>query len=319
MVFNQRFLLILCFCLGIVALTLTYELSSSKRQTKTLTVSGTQEEERILEPSSSFYADEPSDSVTPTKPTPTTPASPISARAYVVGNVATGEIYLMRKPNLVLPVASMSKLITAIESIDQFTLGKVVTITEDTQDVPDSLKLRVGDKFTVAELLYPLLLNSSNSVAEALASTTDRIAFMDLMSSYAWEIGMPATFFADPSGLSPQNTSSANDFFALARYLHRLRPEILAITKNATSSLATTTEHGSYELTNTHPFARDPNFLGGKTGRTPAARDTMLTILNIYNRPIAIVVLASEDRRRDTLFLRDMTRELLSQTTASNF
>jgi D-alanyl-D-alanine endopeptidase (penicillin-binding protein 7) len=319
MVFNQRFLIILCFCLGIVALALTYELSNAERQDRILRVSGTEEQEIVLEPSSSFYTEDENGSSKTDKPTPTTSISPISAKAYVVGNVLTGEIYLMRKPNLVLPVASMSKLITAIESIDQFTLEKVVTINEDTQNVPDGIKLRIGDKFTVSELLYPLLLNSSNSVAEALASSSNRIAFMDLMSSYAWEIGMPSTFFADPSGLNPQNTSSANDFFALAKYLYKLRPDILAITRNATASLGTTTEHGSYEFTSTHPFAKDPDFIGGKTGRTPSARDTMLTIIKINNLPIAIVVLASEDRRRDTLFLRDMTRELLWQNTTPNF
>jgi D-alanyl-D-alanine carboxypeptidase len=52
-----------------------------------------------------------------------------------------------------------------------------------------------------------------------------------------------------------------------------------------------------------HPFVKDPNFLGGKTGHTPEAKDTMLTILMIKGQPIAIIVLSSDDRKADTDYL----------------
>lgn len=131
------------------------------------------------------------------------------------------------------------------------------------------------------------------------------------MSSYAWEIGMPSTYFDDPTGLSPRNISSASDFFALARYLYKLRPDILAITKYPTYSLSTTTERGGHELQSTHPFVNDPNFIGGKTGRTPQARETMLTMMMVKNRPIAFIVLSSEDRRSDTQYLINEVKRIL--------
>jgi D-alanyl-D-alanine carboxypeptidase (penicillin-binding protein 5/6) len=308
---NKKLYLLWALCLALIIIVLISKLSDYVNEKPELTVSKTENNTEPIETSSSFYSDEaPDQPSSKEKAVVVAQQSPVSARAYLVGNVLTGEILMMRRPDLVLPVASMSKLITAIESIDQFTLKKEFAITESELEVPDGHKFAPGEIFTVEEALYPLLLNSSNIVAEALASSSSRYAFMDLMSSYAWEIGMPATYFADPSGLSPTNVSSARDFFALARYLYKLRPDILAITKIQRISLATTTKHGYHDFISTHPFVNDPNFLGGKTGRTPSARDTMLTIMNVSGKPIAIIVLASEDRRKDTLFLLQQIKEL---------
>lgn len=305
---NKKLVLLWSLCITLIVIALSSKLYDDQKKTRELTISESPTKDEVIQTSSSFYEKPVEEKVVATKP-----ESPISARSYLVGNVETGEILMMRKPDLVLPVASMSKLITAIESIDQFSLKKEITITEDETLVPDSHRFTPGETFTVEELLYPLLVNSSNIVAEALASSTSRIAFMDLMSSYAWEIGMPSTYFADPSGLSPANVSTARDFFALAKYLYKLRPDILAITKIAKTSLATTTAHGYHEFISTHPFVYDQNFLGGKTGRTPSARDTMLTIINVSGKPISIIVLASEDRRKDTLYLLQLASELLGQ------
>ena len=143
------------------------------------------------------------------------------------------------------------------------------------------------------DLLYPLLLNSSNVAAEALASSTDRIKFLTLMSSYAWEIGMLSSYFADPSGLDSHNQASAKDLFSLAKYLMKFRPDIAELTRVKSLSVATTTDHGSHIFASIHPFINDANFLGGKTGRTEAAGETMLTMIKINGQSIAVIVLGS--------------------------
>lgn len=252
---------------------------------------------------------------TPTiPPTPTPPASPITARSYLVGNVETGEIYYERNSSLVLPVASMSKLITAIGATDKLSLNDPVTISPEAMNVEgDTSRLVVGEIFTAGELLYPMLLKSSNVAAEALASTANRAKFLELMSSYAWEVGMSSTYFADPSGLSPQNISTSRDFFALARYLYKSRPDILAITKTSQYNVATTTEHNAHQFVSIHPFIGDPNFLGGKTGHTPVAKDTLLTIMNIRGTPVAIIVLSSDNRKSDTAYLIGLIKTKLAR------
>ena len=168
--------------------------------------------------------------------------------------------------------------------------------------------IREGETYAAGELLYPLLMTSSNIAAEAFttsASSSDRAGFMSLMNGYSWEIGMPHAFFADPSGLDSKNAGTARGFLAMAQYLYKSRPDILAVTRTATTTFATTTDHGAHVLVNIHPFASDPRFLGGKTGHTNAALYTMLTILKIQNQPIAFIVLRSQDRTKDTALLVD--------------
>lgn len=234
----------------------------------------------------------------------------VSAEAYLVGDLVTGKILMQKDIDRVLPFASMSKLITALIAKRIYSATTTTTITKEMTDVPpDSSFLRAGETFTTEELLLALLMNSSNVAGEAIASTTDRNLFLSLMAEYSWEIGMPKSFLADPTGLSEKNSGTARGFFGLAQYLFREEPTILGITTIATTSFATTTEHGHHEITNIHPFVGDKLFLGGKTGHTNVAKDTMLTILNIDKHPIAIIVLRSDDRKYDTnLLIEELTQ-----------
>ncbi len=224
----------------------------------------------------------------------------ITANAYVVSNINSGEVYMEKNSSTVFPVASMSKLITAIAATDMFKRDMVVEVKQTEYELPpDHSNLIVGEKMTLEEMLYPMLLSSSNIAAESISRSKDRGEFLESMSSYAWEIGMPSAYFADPSGIDPHNAASARDIFALAQYLYKFRPDVLSITRINTFDLATTTDHGSHSIHNIHPFVMDENFLGGKTGRTPEAGETMLTILNIGEEPIAFVVLKSDLGQRE--------------------
>ncbi|MEI6304887.1 MAG: serine hydrolase [Candidatus Taylorbacteria bacterium] len=242
----------------------------------------------------------------------------ISALAYIAANVETGEIYVERNSSEVLPVASMSKLVTAFAATDILAASTSITISKFAADVPpDGSGIREGETYTLDEILYPLLLDSSNIAAEALSSsTTKRSKFLELMSSYAWEIGMSSAYFADPSGVSSHNAASAFDLLALAKYLYKFRPDILALTRTYMYEVSTTTEHDSHTFVSTHPFVNDVNFIGGKTGRTPEAGDTMLTIMNVGGNPVAIIVLGSNYNTRaiDTRKILDtVTRMIKTQ------
>lgn len=230
----------------------------------------------------------------------------ITAKSYLVGDVNTGKIYFEKNSNVYMPVASMSKLITAFVATDLFATSTTISITEQAiLAPPDSSNMVVGDRFSLSEILYPLLLNSSNVAAESISESSDRFSFLESMNSYAWEVGMPTSLFADPSGVSPGNGASARDVFGLAKYLFNFRKDILDLTRNSNYNLATTTEHGSYEFVSTHPFVNDPRFIGGKTGRTPEAGETMMTIMKIKDKNIAFIVLGSQfgNREGDTRLL----------------
>lgn len=247
----------------------------------------------------------------------TVPARPVvpglTAQAFLIGNIATGKIYREHKSIEPMPVASMSKLVTAFVATDIMDASDLVRVTEEaTKAPPDASDLRAGEQFTLQEILVPLLLNSSNVAAESIASAGNRVRFLELMSSYAWEIGMPKSYFADPSGISPRNAASGRDLFELATYLVRYRPDILAITRIPEAETATSSDlHGSHRFTNTHPFVRDQRFIGGKTGRTQEAGETMMTILDIDEQPIVFIVLHSSYgyREADTrILIREFER-----------
>jgi D-alanyl-D-alanine endopeptidase (penicillin-binding protein 7) len=226
----------------------------------------------------------------------------VSAASYIIGDTANGDVYLEYNSKKVMPVASMSKLVTAFVATDVISSTTLIEITGDALKAPsDKSNLQQDEHYTRDEILYPLLLSSSNVAAEAIsASIGDRPDFLEQMKGYSWEIGMPGSFFADPSGVSPRNAATAYDIFALAGYLMNYRPDILAITRNPKIEMATTTGHGYHLIESTHPFVNDPRFVGGKTGRTPEAGETMVTILNMSGRNVAFVVLGSKDRENDT-------------------
>ena len=284
----------------------------------TVTVQQIRSQPEPLVPDKAFLAQPITSAITPEKIEQAEKKAVVSdfivtARSYLVGDIATGHVYAERNSRTIVPFASMSKLMTAIVAADTYTATSTVVITPSETEVPaDASALKAGERFSAKELAYPMLMNSSNVAAEALSSTTNRTRFLELMSSYAWEIGMKDTYFADPTGLSARNAGTARDFFALARYLYSNRPGILAITRLATSSVATTTEHGRHLFTNIHPFVTDRRFLGGKTGHTPEALDTMLTIMNVNGKPTAFIVLHSEDRQRDTQILIEQVSALMS-------
>lgn len=277
----------------------------------------------ILQTDSSFFDNTKGNQSTSTAASPAKPANivapkpssdGISADAYLVGNITTGKVYLQRGSSDVHPIASMSKLVTALAATDSISPDAKITITPEEAGLPGDVSgIGAGETFTLKEILYPLLIASSNIAAEAIASSTNLAKFVELMNGYAWEVGMPQSYFADPSGLSPHNAASAQGFFALARYLYKSRQDILYITRTPHVTISTTTDHKGHDFSSTHPFVNDPRFLGGKTGRTPEAGETMLTIMNLNSQPVAIIVLGSDydGRAKDTETLIDRVAPLI--------
>lgn len=228
----------------------------------------------------------------------------VTAEEYLVGNLDTGEIYMKRDADEVFPIASLSKLITASVATYATSSDTKITITKPMLlPYGDAGHLAPGEIFTVSELLYPLLLESSNDAAEAFAIALGYDSFISQMNSFAKEIGMSSTSFEDPSGLSPENKSNAKDLFILAQYLYKNREDIIGITKNQDYYLASTSVRLEHELKNINPFSAEPNFLGGKTGRTNEAKETMISMFmykhNNDSYPIVIIILRSDFNQRE--------------------
>ena len=223
----------------------------------------------------------------------------ISAQAYLVGDLKTGEVILAKNQSDKFPIASVTKLMTALVAEELTGPENIITVSQQAiKTLGQNGGLRVGEKIAASELLSPLLLESSNDAAEALAEYFDRKDFLLKMNRQAEQLLMASTVYEDPSGLSPQNVSTAADLFKLLGYLRETHGEIfdLTIKRSITS--------GKHNWSNISQFLGKEGYAGGKSGYTDAALQTGVAIFNLPlgesgARPIAITLLRSQDRGKD--------------------
>ncbi len=152
----------------------------------------------------------------------TVSALDVSAKAAVVICGDTGEVLFSKKHNERLPMASTTKIMTGILLCEYGNLDREITVTAEMVRVEgSSMGLLVGDKVTLHDLLYGLMLASGNDAANTIAvvmagSTQD---FAELMNRKAKEIGLKNTNFVTPSGLDDENHyTTAYDLALLTKY-----------------------------------------------------------------------------------------------------
>jgi len=227
----------------------------------------------------------------------------VSAKAFLVGDLNTGEVILSKNQDQKYPIASVSKLMTALIATDIANPGDTAQVTKDSLTIegPDEGKngeLYPGQKIKITDLLYPLLLESSNGAAEVLAEYFDKNSFISKMNEEAANLKMSSTSYEDPSGLSANNQSTASDLFKLTGYLMQNNPDLIKITTDRSYS------DKKQSWSNISQFLGKEGYLGGKSGYTDAAMQTVVSIFDLPLgqtgvRPIAITLLQSADRKKD--------------------
>lgn len=227
----------------------------------------------------------------------------VTSDAYLAADLSTGEIIVESNEDLIAPIASVSKLMTALVAKEQMDLQKVVIVSRDaynTYGYQGSLAL--GEKIRLYDLMYPLLMESSNDGAEVFADSYDKghDAFMAEMNKKAQELGMKDTYYEDPSGLNPKNVSSVEDLLKLGRYIYKTHPELYDITRVRKYSIL------KHTWDNKNRFLNYDTFLGGKNGFIDEAKKTTVSLFNIPmlrggNRAVVIVLLKSDDREGDAV------------------
>jgi D-alanyl-D-alanine endopeptidase (penicillin-binding protein 7) len=145
----------------------------------------------------------------------------LSASAAIVIDQASGKVLLDKNVQSVLPIASLTKLMTALVIADaKLPMDQPITITEDDVDGErhSRSRLRVGTTLTRSEALQLALMSSENRAAHALGRTWPGglPAFVQAMNRKAAALGMKSTTYVDPTGLATGNQSSAHDLALLA-------------------------------------------------------------------------------------------------------
>lgn len=257
-------------------------------------------------------------SATPTTEQQTNPtAQPpegVSASSYLVADLKSGQILAQKKPEKKLPVASLTKLMTAVVATETMSPQTDVMITEEAASTYGNTdSLQTGASFALSQLFYPLLLESSNDTATAIAQHDNQSKFLDQMNRKALALNMDSTHFADPTGLSKRNKATAVDLLKLARYIQNNHKFIFDITNTSQKSLTTINEGGEILFANKNPLHRQEGFIGGKNGYTDSARYTALSVFAAkekeVEKPTAVIVLSTENPEQDTKRLLRWSRQ----------
>ncbi len=204
---------------------------------------------------------------TPAEAAVDTPSS--SARAVLVATGA-GEVLYERSAERELPMASITKLMTAIVVLERKRPGDLMTVRETAAGVGESsVHLLVGEKLSVRDLLAAALIQSANDAAFALAAGTAGSVseFVGLMNVKARQLGLTHTHFVRPDGLDvPGHYSSARDVLKLARVAMK-KPLVRRLVAMQSATIA-----GGRSLFSWNDLlGRYPGLIGVKTGHTDAA------------------------------------------------
>ena len=245
----------------------------------------------------------------------------ISAKEYLVADLKSNFVLLGKATRESAPIASLTKLVTALAAAEYINLDNTVTITDEMLVPTSKPRLVAGENISAFNLLYPLLLESSNEAAITLAANLGQGRFVALMNDKARSLGMTQTTFVDPSGSGAGNVSTVEDLFALLRSIYNNRSFILQLTTGRLDN-SVYGRPAFNDLGNFNVFGNYPEFLGGKMGVSESAGETMATIWNVIisgeTRPLAVVVLGSREAAQDTETLVNHVRATYAVRPAEN-
>jgi D-alanyl-D-alanine endopeptidase (penicillin-binding protein 7) len=219
-----------------------------------------------------------------------------SSVAYVIDQ-DTNEVLLSKNDQAVLPIASITKLMTGVViSEAKLSMDESITITQDDVDTEkgSSSRLKVGTTLTRGELLHLSLMASENRAAHALGRTYPGglQAFVDLMNAKAAALGMRDTRYIEPTGLSSKNQSSAKDLATLVSLAYQD-----PILRELSTSPSHQVEVGKHTLNykTTNRLIKNPNWDIGlqKTGYISEAGQCLVMQAKIAGRKLIMVFLDS--------------------------
>jgi len=236
----------------------------------------------------------------------------ITAKAAFFVETKTGRVLFSKNPEQQLPIASLVKVMTALIALENRNLDEKLWVSSRASEMePDKMFLQPGEELNLKELLYGIFLISGNDSAEVLAEATtgNRMEFINSMNDKAKQLGMKNSFFVNPTGLDEDisnSFSSAYDLSLLTRYAIRKFPVLVDISKTEHITLPQTEDHQDYDMySGINLLTTYPGVIGFKTGFTPEAGLTLITLAQKDGHEIVGVLLGSENRRDEAKELLD--------------
>lgn len=227
---------------------------------------------------------------------PNTPPLPddISAEAWLVADLDTGDVIAAKDPHGRHRPASIIKVLVAMQAINEVGVGKVVTGTADDGNAEGTrVGVNEGGTYTVYQLLHGLLMHSGNDAAHALAMQLGGMdVALDKINTLARKLGATDTRAATPSGLDgPGMSTSAYDLGLFYRYAWQ-NPIFAQIVATRTFEFPDSHGGAPYPVENDNQLLYNyPGALGGKTGYTDDAGQTFVGAANRDGRRLVAVLL----------------------------
>ncbi|QLH65200.1 D-alanyl-D-alanine endopeptidase [Aeromonas veronii] len=249
----------------------------------------------------------------------------LSSAAFVVANHRTGEVISERNGNRVMPIASLTKLMTALVVLDaNLRLNEMLTVTNADIDriKGTGSRLAIGSRLSRAEMLHIALMSSENRAASALARhyPGGQRAFVEAMNAKARMLGMWNTRYADSTGLNPRNVSTAQDLAKLAAAAASY-PLIRQYSTDEQSYVRTNKRQLHYLNSNRLIREGQWEFTLSKTGYIREAGRCLVLGTKVNREPVIMVLLNAEttnDRVADAKRIKTWLESAGRTTLAAN-
>lgn len=233
----------------------------------------------------------------------------LSARAAVLMEASTGQVLMDTAAHERLPMASTTKIMTALVALEHADLNQSVKISEKAVGVEgSSVYLKAGEILTMEQLLCALMLESANDAAAAIAIAVagDIDSFADMMNETAQKIGLADTHFTNPHGLdNAEHYSSAYDLAVLARYALQ-NPDFARIVSTYKTSIPLGGDEGIRVLINHNKMLKYyDGTIGVKTGYTKRCGRCLVSAATRDGVTMIAVTLSAPDDWRDHTAMLD--------------
>lgn len=240
----------------------------------------------------------------------------IGAKSALIYDTATDQVLYEKNSKERLPIASLTKIMTAIIGIENKNKENKYYVSKEDLVGENSMGLTKGEVLGLEDLLYGLILNSGNDAAEVIAKNSlGRLKFIEAMNLKAKSLGLDDTHFTNPSGLQGNGDqySTAYDLLIITNYALKY-PIFKQVSATFEYSIEQNLNHKAFYLQNeTNLLTSYPGVKGVKTGYTPEAELCLVTYLEHGKHKIIGVLLGSNNRRDEMKQLLDYSLKLLGE------
>ena len=221
----------------------------------------------------------------------------LASGSVMLLDLKTDKVLYSRNPDLVAPIASVTKLMTAMVVLDaKQPMDEIITVT--IRDNPDMKgvysRVRVGSQVNRHDMMLMTLMSSENRAATALAESYPGgySAFIKAMNAKARALGMTSTRYVEPTGLSLHNVSSAHDLVLLLKEARKY-PMLSQLSTTPEKTITFAKPRYSLGFRNTNSLVRKPGWSiqVTKTGFTDEAGHCLVMLTHMNGRPVAMVLL----------------------------